>query len=103
MKCTTNAKVMTFFIIFNIALPWILALVLMISNPGKLFNSKDMLELKSLEYSSPLENKLYIELIFPFYNTVKKSQNYTYAKLINYTVKKDENCPQDKKQCGYLT
>ncbi len=44
MKCTTNAKVMTFFIIFNSALPWILALALMISNPGKLFNSKDMLE-----------------------------------------------------------
>ncbi len=102
MKCTTNTKVMTFFVIYNIALPWILSFSLMFCSSGEIFNYLDILELEKLEKSSPLEKISKIESKYPYFGKTK-SQKYTYAKLVNYTVKNDENCPQDKKQCGYLT
>ena len=166
MKCTTKAIIMTFFIIFNIALPWLFAFILFISYPGSPCNYRDIEEVKSLENLSPLlslrkkyntplfggnqplihahdnysnhfidefssdkeDNKIkyyqkdkknlnyntYVDdssiKIFSFYPiqnlyfyTNKKGQEYSYNKLINYTVKEGENCPNNKKQCGYLT
>ncbi len=93
---------MTFFSIFNIVLSWILGFLLMIINPGELFNPKNILELEKLEHSSPLERIFELDSKFPFFGKTNK-QGYTYQKLINLTIKKDENCPIGKKKCGYFT
>jgi len=37
-----------------------------------------------------------------YFYVKKKSKEYSYQNLTKYTVKKGENCPINKKQCGYL-
>jgi len=164
---------MTIFVIFNIALPWVLAFLVSIIQPVNPVDIREIEELRNLEKLTPLvkiissrkiktnENiynlfggyKLYMHaynncsynFIYTcnsdrednkieycpndkkklnystcvndpnikwfiyrpignlYFYAEKKSKEYSFTKLAKYTVKKGENCPIDKKQCGYLT